>query len=399
MRKHKPDLLIAVLTVILMAVGLIVIYAIGPAWAQFQNSVGNYGYSDNYFFVHQLVSVGASLVAFLVAYNFPFKWIEKAGKWVLLAGFVACAILAILGAMGSGLANCDPGACRWFRLPMGMGIQPVEIVKLGMLIYLAGLMAKRKEEGKLEKKEFLVPLAIIMGLVVFFIAILQKDLGSTAVMVFMVACMLVASGMKWRILAVMGAIVTALVVLLIVCFPHRLERMMSFSGDGADTYHIDNALIAIGKGGLFGVGVGNSVQATGYLPESINDSVFAVMGETFGFVGLMAVVVCFAVLLMRILKTAEGISVDGTGRYVAVGVFAWVAGHVIINIMGMTGIIPMKGITLPFLSYGGTGMMFVAIAIGMCLQLSRWTKREADNENISGRRGQRRTRYSSSSRS
>lgn len=173
---------------------------------------------------------------------------------------------------------------------------------------------------------------------------------------------------------------------------------MSFGGSGENTHHIDNALLAIGRGGLFGVGIGNSVQATGYLPESINDSIFAVLGETFGFVGLMLVIGGFAVLLSRLLKTAERLDVDDVGRFVVVGVFAWVLGHVIINVMGMTGIVPMKGITLPFLSSGGTSMMFVAMAMGICLQLSGWTKREVRNEDNGGRRGERRTRYPSSSR-
>jgi cell division protein FtsW len=212
--------------------------------------------------------------------------------------------------------------------------------------------------------------------------------------------MLVASGMKWRILAIMGVLTVVMMAMLIVLFPHRMERLASFSDAGANTYHIDNALIAIGKGGLFGVGVGNSVQATGYLPESINDSVFAVMGETFGFVGLMAVIGCFTVLLLRLLRTAERLDEPafGAGRLVVVGVFAWVAGHVIINVMGMTGLIPIKGITLPFLSSGGTSMMFMAMAMGICLQLSGWTKREVINENISGRRGERGSRYAGSGR-
>lgn len=400
MRKHKPDLVIAILTMILMAVGLIVIYAIGPAWAQFQNAARGASFGDNYFFLHQLVSVAVAVAAFVVAYKLPFEWVEKAGKWLLLGGFVLCLVLAIMGAMGSGLVNCSPGACRWFNMPFGLSLQPAEILKLGILVYMAGLIARRKREGKLETKEMMVPLLVVMGLMVLFVAVLQKDLGSAAVMIFMVGCMLVVSGMKWRVLAVMGLVLVAVVTLLIVCFPHRMERMMSFGGDGtSDTYHIDNAMLAIGKGGLFGVGIGNSVQATGYLPESINDSVFAVMGETFGFVGLMAVIGCFSVLLFRLLRTAGGLGEDSTARYVVIGVFAWVSGHVIINIMGMTGIIPMKGITLPFLSYGGTGMMFVAVAMGMCLQLSGWTKREESHENIGSGRGERRARYTGSRRS
>lgn len=381
-----------------MAIGLIIIYAIGPSWAQFQNTVNNTEYSSNYFFIKQLVSVGVSLAAFFIAYKFHFDWVEKAGKWILLGGFILCAIMAIMGAAGSSMVNCAPGACRWINLPIGFNLQPVEIVKIGILIFMAGLIAKRQSEGNLEKREFWIPFAVVMGLMVLFIAVIQKDLGSTAVITFMTMCMLVASNMRWRYLGLIIGIVLSIGVFLVVLFPHRMDRLMSFSGDG-DTHHIQNALIAIGTGGFWGVGIGNSVQATGYLPESLNDSVFAVLGETFGFVGLMAIIVLFTALLMRLLKTANQLGGgSGGGYFVVIGVFAWVAGHVIINIMGMTAIIPMKGITLPFLSYGGTSMMFVAAAMGLCLQLSGWTKREVKNEDSSGRRGERRAYHASSRR-
>ena len=395
MRKHKPDLLIVVMMVVLMAVGLIIIYAIGPAQAQFQNSLsGGNNFAENAFFVKQAVSVVMALTAFFVAYKVPFEWMSKLSKWILVGGMLLCLSVVVLGVTGSGLAQCSLGACRWINLPFGATLQPVEILKLGVLLYMADLIVRRKKEGKLEKKELLVPMAVVMGAMVLLVAVLQKDLGSTAVMILMVMCMLVVSGMRWRILFAIGGALVVVVMGLVVAFPHRVERMMSFGGEGADTHHIDNALLAIGKGGLFGVGVGNSVQATGYLPESINDSIFAVLGETFGFVGLMAVVMGFAILLSRLLRVAE-LSEDGVNKLVAIGVFAWVGGHVIINIMGMTGLIPMKGITLPFLSYGGTSMMFVAIAMGICLQLSGWTKRKVDNENIGGRRRERGARYSS----
>ncbi len=180
----------------------------------------------------------------------------------------------------------------------------------------------------------------------------------------------------------MVAVLGALGGLMIVSAPHRMARMATFSGEG-NSYHIDNALIAIGRGGMFGVGVGNSVQATGYLPESINDSVFAVIGETFGFVGLMVVMGCFVGLLMRMLRVSDRLG--GGDRLMAVGVFAWVGSHVIINVAAMTGLIPLTGITLPLLSYGGTSMAFTALGLGLVLQLSAITSREViKDEDSSG---------------
>ena len=164
---------------------------------------------------------------------------------------------------------------------------------------------------------------------------------------------------------------------------------MTFSGEGSsdESYHLDNALMAIGTGGLFGVGIGNSVQATGYLPESINDSVFAVMGETFGFVGLSAIVFVFYALLLRLVKTSAGL--DTERSLVVVGVFAWIAAHVFVNIAAMTGLVPLTGITLPLLSYGGTSMIFVSFSLGLVSQLSCYTGREVRNESISSGRGLR----------
>lgn len=153
------------------------------------------------------------------------------------------------------------------------------------------------------------------------------------------------------------------------------------SAESSDAYHIENAMIAIGTGGLTGVGIGNSVQATGYLPESINDSVFAIMGETFGFVGLVVVIGCFTVLLMRLLRTANYLE-DTEESLVVVGVFAWATAHVVINIASMTGLLPLTGITLPLLSYGGTSMLFTAAALGVALQLSCYTSREPRKEKV-----------------
>ena len=159
-------------------------------------------------------------------------------------------------------------------------------------------------------------------------------------------------------------------------------------------------MLAIGVGGFFGAGIGNSIQATGYLPESINDSVFAIMGETFGFAGLSVVILIFATLLLRILKVADGTQ-NNENRIFIVGVFSWTLAQVVVNIMAMTGLAPVTGITLPLLSYGGTSMIFIAFAIGLVLQLSCYTSREGikEDENISSRRGIGRTYHSSRRRS
>ena len=393
MRKHKSDRIIAVLTFVLMAVGLIVIFAIGPQRANFMNSAYGSDYSQNYFFLHQLVSVILSVAAFIFAFKLPYEKLRKYSKILVFVGIGLCALLAVLSVIGSSLAKCELGGCRWFNLgPLG-SFQPAEFLKLGLVLYLAQLAAKWKAEGRLESRDFLQPYAIISILALVFVVFFQKDLGTGISMISIILAILFMSGIKKKVFFVVLGIVLVGGVFSIVSSPHRMERIFTFSGEGSsdDTYHIDNAKMAIGTGGLLGVGIGNSVQATGYLPESINDSVFAVMGETFGFVGLAAIVVAFAVLLTRTLKVS--MKLDTERSLVVIGVFAWVASQMILNIAAMTGLVPLTGITLPLLSYGGTSMMFVAFSLGLVLQLSCYTGREVKNENISSRRGIRGTHY------
>ena len=400
MRKHKSDRVIAVLTFLLMGLGLIVIYAIGPMRANFMNAAYGVDYDANYFFIHQLISVVLAAGAFILAFKIPYEQTRRVAKILMMAGLVACAVLMVAGWAHMGIAKCEVGACRWFNLGALGSFQPAELLKLGLVLYLSGLVAERKKEGKLESSsDFWMPFAVVAVLSLGFVVVVQKDFGSGVPIAAIILAILWMSGVSvkkfWTIvgIAAIGA------VLLVVSSPHRLERLSTFGGgDTADSYHIDNAMIAIGTGGFWGVGIGNSVQATGYLPESINDSVFAVMGETFGFRGLVLVIVGFLILLLRLLKVSEYLP-DAEERLVVIGVFAWVMSHTVVNVAAMTGLIPLTGITLPLLSYGGTSMIFVAFALGLTLQLSCYTGREVINEYTSSRRGERGTYYTGRRRS
>lgn len=406
-RKHRADYQIVLFMGMLMLLGLIVMYAIGPQRAHVLNS--SYGtdfYSGTYFFVKQTVSLLLALVAFFVMAKVPYRFLQKYAWQLLLAGFAASALLVLVGNIGnSGLAQCSLGACRWFNLgPLG-SLQPAEFLKFALLIFMAGFLGARAREGKVnDLHATIIPVGVILLVAVIFVIGFQKDMGTGAALLSIVVAMMFAAGIDLR-LGLIGAVVLVLAgVLLIIIAPHRMERISTFlAGDttnvrDADTYHIAHAKIAIGSGGLVGVGIGNSVQATGYLPEAINDSVFAIMGETFGFVGLVVILSLFAALLLRILNVADHLP-DMTSRLLAVGVFGWLGAHVVLNVAAMTGLIPLTGITLPLLSFGGTSMVFIAGAIGIVFQLSRYTLHELESErstsyeNSRSRRGVRRTRY------
>ena len=384
MRKHKSDRVIGVLTIGLLALGLIVIYAIGPMRANVSNAAYGTDYSENYFFLQQVRNVLLALMVFVIAFKLPYKIIRKWGKVMIVVGLGLCALLALMAAINSPIASCELGACRWFRIS-SLSLQPAEVLKFSLVIYLAGLMAERKKEGKLDSwSDFWLPFIIVSGLSLIFVVVIQKDLGTGVSVMAIILAMLFMSGVKLRYFAITLAVVLVAAVGSIVVSPHRMERLMTFNAeDSSDSYHIENAMIAIGAGGFLGVGIGNSVQATGYLPESINDSVFAIMGETFGFVGLVVVLGCFTVLLLRLLKAANYLH-DDEESLVMIGIFAWAAAHVVVNISSMTGLIPLTGITLPLLSYGGTSMLFMTVALGLALQLTCYTSREPRKEKQEG---------------
>lgn len=404
-RKHHPDRLILVCTLLLMFVGLLVIYAIGPQRANFMNTSLGYGYSDGYFFQKQLVSFALALGVFFLVTKIPYQWILKHGTKVLIAGFLACAFLAVAG--WTGLIDGTLGAVRWINLgPLG-SIQPAEIVKLGLLLYGAVFLSVRAKEGRVnDLKATLLPIGAITAFALLFIIVIQKDLGTGIALTSIVATMLVVAGINKKIIIGLLGVLLFAGLFLIFTSPHRVDRVMTYlQGDStstsdADSYHIQHAKIAIGSGGFFGVGIGDSVQASGYLPEAINDSIFAIIGETFGFVGTVALIALFVTLLMRLLKTMDYL-VDMRLKLVAAGVFGWMGAHVILNIAAMIGIFPLTGITLPLLSYGGTSMIFMTAALGLVYQISRYTvhpsrlNKEEDNEDSRSRRGVGRTRYAS----
>lgn len=405
-RRHRPDYLILLYMGLLMLIGLVLIYAVGPQNANVLNNASGTNYSTNYFFIKQLTSLVLALVAFGAMAVIPYEWPLKHGKALLIAGIIACVVLFAASKVHSGIAQCSLGACRWFNLgPLG-SLQPAELVKFGFLTYGAAFLGMRMKQGKVnDVKATLVPLGIYLAIAMIFIIGLQKDMGTGIALALLVVAMLFIAGLNRKIMAIMLVLLLIGGVIFIVAAPHRISRILTYfegvsgSSSGSDSsYQIDNAKIAIGSGGFLGVGVGNSVESTGYLPEAINDSVFAVLGETFGFVGLCVILALFVALLMRILRVMDHL-VDIRLKLLAAGVFGWFGAHVILNIAAMTGIFPLTGITLPLLSFGGTSMVFITAALGIVFQLSRYTihtphqHKEAGHEDSRSRRGLGRARY------
>lgn len=216
----------------------------------------------------------------------------------------------------------------------------------------------------------------VLGVSLFLIVVSQKDLGSAVPLGVIALTILFVAGIKiWKIM-ILFAVILVLGVGMILSSPHRRERLFTFTGKGDATtdYHIENALITVGSGGLLGVGIGNNVQTAGYLPESITDSMFAVVSEMWGFVGAVAVIGLYVHLFMEILKVANT-SENLYFRLVTMGVFAWLFSQVAVNISAMIALIPLTGITLPLLSKGGTSLLITCFGLGLVINISRFTSR------------------------
>ncbi len=407
-RRHRPDYQLVLFMGLLMLIGLVVLYSISPARVELINSLSDSSLDQTHFMQRQLLHLSVGLGMFIVASLVPIVWWKRYASTLLLTGIIASVILAILGLfMDGGLIIKTGGAVRWFNFGF-TSFQPAELLKFGMMMYLAVFLGRRVKEGTVNSwQATLLPVGIVVAVAALLIIVFQRDMGTGITLFGMVAAMLFVAGLNKRWMLLAGSTAVGVGLLLIVTSPHRIARVLTFLNPSdvsdASSYHITQAAIALGSGGLFGKGLGQGVQAFGYLPEAVNDSIFAILGETFGFIGVVLILIIFAGLLRRLLKTMDA-TVDITSRLIVAGVFGLIATHIIVNVGAMTGVFPLTGVTLPFLSFGGTSLLFTMLGLGVVFAISRYTthqnitKQEAASETAERRRGVGRSRYPSSRR-
>ena len=374
-RRHRPDYYLVLFMALLWLIGLIVMFAISPQIINVSNSARGNDASQHYYFTKQLISVAVAIGAFVLMRRIPVDFWKKYLMWFLLIGFGVSVVLFILSQV-SPETVCSLGACRWIRVG-GFSVQAAEVLKLCLLMFFAFFWSHINKDNSLNNAKPLAWSVAIITAAAFVTMVWQKDLGTgLALLIFLILMLWLAGIKKSYMIAAIFSVVT-FGLLAIVAQPYRMVRVKTFFlGDNApmtsSNRHSIEARIALGSGGLFGLGVGNSIQSTGYLPEAINDSIFAIVGEIFGFFGVLVVLALFLALLWRLLRGAV-YSHNLFGQLVFVGVFGWVFAHLFLNVASMIGLMPMTGITLPFLSYGGTSMVFVAAALGLAFQMSSYT--------------------------
>jgi cell division protein FtsW len=386
-RKHRPDYWLLIWCAVLLAVGLIVVYAISPAL-----SVA-YHVSGSYYIGKQLLAIGLSLVAFVITARVPLKWWQQAYKPLLIAaGLVTLLALAMP-------VNPAYPAHRWVRLG-SLSFQSVELVKFAVMIWLAGFLAARLKQGTIRSTKLtLQPLLIALLVISVVVVGVQSDLGSAGVMVAIMGTMAYVAGLPLGRIVLIGTAVVLVLVLAVSATPYRRARLESFLHPGSNCqssgYQACQALIAVGSGGAIGLGLGSSVQAYGYLPEAANDSIFAIYAEKFGFIGTAILLAVFMAFFTRLKTIAERLP-DDFSRLLVIGVLAWLSVQTLINVGAMIGLLPLKGITLPFISYGGTSVVFAAAAVGLAFQASQYTTYSTPR--IPDREASRRAMYDNSSR-
>lgn len=362
-RRHRPDYWLLVLGALLVSIGLIVVYSISPGLAV-EKDVG-----QTYFINRQLIWAALGLVAFFVAAQISLKVWQRLQQPLLIVAALSAVIVRVFGEEVN-------GAYRWIQLG-GFSFQPVELIKFALLIWLAGFLVQRIREGTLNNfKQTIRPLLVAVAALVLLVAGVQSDFGSTAVMIAMMGAMVIVAGMPMKHLAAIAGVVLLLGTMAIVTSDYRQDRLATFLNPEQDClntgYQACQALIAVGSGGFAGLGLGRSVQAFGYLPEAENDSIFAIYAEKFGFLGVVVLLGLYVAFLSRIKRVMERAPSDFS-RLIATGVFAWFSAQAIINIGAMIGLLPLKGITLPFISYGGSSVLFVMLATGVIFHISRYT--------------------------
>lgn len=363
-RRHRPDYMLLTISAVLLVLGLIVVYAISPGLAA-QKQV-----SENYYVGKQIVAILLGVIAFFVMATVPIKSWRHLQRPLIVSAVLVTLVALILP------ASADYPAHRWIRYG-GLSLQSVELIKFALLICLAGFLADRAANGRLDDTKItLQPLLIILAILGIVVGVAQRDLGSTGVLAAMIAAMGYIGGLPFKRIFMSALLAVAALTILILPFSYRRDRVLNFLHPEQNCltsgYQACQALIAIGSGGLFGKGLAHSVQAYGYLPEAANDSIFAIFAEKFGFVGVTVLIALFVALFSRLKNIMER-APDIFSRLMIAGVLAWLSTQAIINIGAMLGLLPLKGITLPFVSYGGTSVVFITGAIGLVFNISRFT--------------------------
>ncbi|RXZ77041.1 putative lipid II flippase FtsW [Paenibacillaceae bacterium] len=369
--RGRPDFPLLIMTLLLVGFGLVMVFSASSSVAVVSDKFGN---DPLYFTKRQLIWVVMGTFFMLIVMNISY---EKFKKGFILYFVPVIFMLAIVPFVGT-KAN---GATSWLGVG-SLGIQPTEFAKLAMILYLGRLITKKGEKFR-DFKKGLLPVIVIIGFICGLI-MLQPDLGSCMILALCAVVMIIAGGSNLKQVFFSGLAASIIVGLLFSlsyaispeAWQYRFNRFTSFMNpleDKLDTgYQLSHSLFALGHGGFTGAGFGHGVQKLHYLTYAYNDFIFAVIGEEFGFIGSILFLGLYLAFMLRGLVIALRCP-DVYGTVVGVGIISMIAIQAFVNIGGVTGLIPITGVTLPFISYGGSSMLVTLASAGILLSISRST--------------------------
>ncbi len=376
--------LLVLVTLGLVAFGLVMVYSASSARALLSSD------APSYYLKRQAIYALMGLVALVVLSRFDFHRLRHATQPLLAITFALLVAVLVIG-------TAVNGARRW--IPIGfMNFQPSELAKLVLALWTAALLARRPAPHTLG--ELAKPIGVVIGLACALILI-EPDLGTAIAIAIMVSAILVVSGTPLRLLASAASIAVGIVLLAIWLEPYRRERIFSFLDPWHDPqgagFQAVQSMIALGSGGIFGVGLGESVQKIYYLPEASTDMIFAIVGEELGLIGAAGVIAAFAVFAYAGFNIALRCR-DPFGKRLAAGITALICGQAAVNVSAVMGIAPLTGIPLPFVSYGGSSLVVGLAAVGILLNIASNDAVVRETEVPDRGRRNRRTRASGTRR-
>ena len=359
----KIDYLLLLGIIIISLFGILMIYSASYVWAE-------YKFHDPYKFVKtQLFFLLISYILIYFILKIPYqKYLSKANLI-----FFLCLSLLIL-VLIPGIGTIRNGSRSWFGLG-GFGIQPSEFTKLGMIIFTSKYLSHNEKVLKNIKTGVFPILGVL--LLIFGLIMLQPDFGTGVIIVISIIVLLFISGVNMSFFIKLGFLGLLGVAGLIIVAPYRMKRIISFLNPWSDPlgsgFQIIQSLYAIGPGGLLGLGLGNSIQKHFYLPEPQTDFIFAIISEEFGFLGILIVASLFILIIARGFHISIHCE-DKFGKYLAFGITFQLAFQTLLNLMVVVGLIPVTGVTLPFLSYGGSSLLITMVSMGILLNISKYNE-------------------------
>lgn len=359
MKKYSKILLIAVIIISLF--GTLMIYSSSYVWAE-------YKFNDPYKYLKsQSVFLILGYIVMFIVSKFPYQNYKKLSNIIF---FICLGMLTLV--LIPGIGTVRNGSRSWFGIG-GLGVQPSEFTKLGLIIFTSKYLENNNKDLKDIKKGVLPILGVLF--LVFALIMLEPDFGTGVVIVMTIIVLLFVSGVKMNFFIKIGVLGLLGVVVLVIIAPYRMERIISFINPWSDPlgsgFQIIQSLYAIGPGGLLGLGFGNSVQKHFYLPEPQTDFIFSIISEEFGFLGVVIVASLFITIIYSGFKIAMNCE-DKFGKYLAFGITFGLAFQTMLNLMVVVGLIPVTGVTLPFLSYGGSSLLISLTSMGILLNISKY---------------------------